>query len=560
MSNKMQTSSNGAGVSCESVTFAVEDVTPASSPLETCKPLEAVQALLNGGIERSATDESGQRNPMRGRVESCWSYSLDCVADIGHHPLLAAAHLAFSGHRPLVLSPDMIWVTIVQGFAQHIQLNPEAHRAFLVRHEGKRELIVDRDDMYRRSPENPWAEVVGEFASLLRRELGELAERLVSDFSTTGPLERTVSEIALLDVFQSYFTYTVGCICGIPSVTLEGTPSDWRKLREKVELLAPFGLDWWLRELRPICDQFARAAGGDIDLGHWRRLYKIRAVYGADVINGWLGKLIPYAKDFETGKFSKRNDLLDPAVDAEILRLEEEELKNGGERRVRFDAPGIRANMLPRGLSMVPITWKDSSGKRAMELLAGPIAVVQDRKTGALRPTLGWAVRDSSPIEQALFQLAEHMTEPAKAEPVRKTQSTPSYVIPTEAVRFYRDVEEAVIQGKNGAPLYRILPLALWAEREWIQEAKIDSGRMRMDEMFGMFRFAELSDGTELLIRLYRWQEKETHGVFVGQEQNGSPLAATGQKVAQSFTDFLLRALDGGSEPYFRRKGFVALA
>src|SRR5262249_39182131 len=155
-----------------------------------------------------------------------------------------------------------------------------------VRHQGKKQLTVERDDLHRGSPENPWAEVVADFVSLLRREVGPIADRLVCDFSTTGPVERTVSEVALLDGAQPYFSYHVVAVCGIPTVTLEGTPGDWSKLREKVELLAPFGLDWWLRELRPICDQFARAASGDVDRAHWQRLYKVRAVYGAEVING----------------------------------------------------------------------------------------------------------------------------------------------------------------------------------------------------------------------------------------------------------------------------------
>ena len=36
------------------------------------------------------------------------------------NPLIEAVHLAFSGHRPLVLSPDCIWLTIVQGFGHHV--------------------------------------------------------------------------------------------------------------------------------------------------------------------------------------------------------------------------------------------------------------------------------------------------------------------------------------------------------------------------------------------------------------------------------------------------------
>ena len=36
------------------------------------------------------------------------------------NPLIEAVHLAFSDHRSLVLSPDCIWLTIVQRFGQHV--------------------------------------------------------------------------------------------------------------------------------------------------------------------------------------------------------------------------------------------------------------------------------------------------------------------------------------------------------------------------------------------------------------------------------------------------------
>jgi hypothetical protein len=72
-------------------------------------------------------------------------------------------------------------------------------------------------------------------------------------------------------------------------------------------------------------------------------------------------------------------------------------------------------------------------------------------------------------------------------------------------------------------------------------------------------RFAELSDGTELIIKLHCREQKNTGAVFVGRRRDGESVAETGQKVARSFTDFLLRALDSGSEPYFRRAGFVPL-
>jgi len=33
-------------------------------------------------------------------------------------------------------------------------------------------------------------------------------------------------------------------LCGIPSITLEGTPGDWQLLRERVGLFSRFGLSW----------------------------------------------------------------------------------------------------------------------------------------------------------------------------------------------------------------------------------------------------------------------------------------------------------------------------
>ena len=50
---------------------------------------------------------------------------------------IAATHFAFSQHRPLVLSPDMIWVTILQGLAQHVKNHAEKLRSQFVGHQGE---------------------------------------------------------------------------------------------------------------------------------------------------------------------------------------------------------------------------------------------------------------------------------------------------------------------------------------------------------------------------------------------------------------------------------------
>lgn len=50
------------------------------------------------------------------------------------HPLFNAVHMAFSEHRPLLLTPDAIWMTIAQGFAIHINNNAEQLRQSFVAH------------------------------------------------------------------------------------------------------------------------------------------------------------------------------------------------------------------------------------------------------------------------------------------------------------------------------------------------------------------------------------------------------------------------------------------
>jgi hypothetical protein len=79
------------------ITFAVHEVERATRPLSTCKTQEALNALLDR------------------KVEVCSDYTADCIQKVSFHPLLAAAHFAFSQHRPLALSPDMIRVILVQG-------------------------------------------------------------------------------------------------------------------------------------------------------------------------------------------------------------------------------------------------------------------------------------------------------------------------------------------------------------------------------------------------------------------------------------------------------------
>ena len=75
-----------------------------------------------------------------------------CSHPDGVHPLLSAVARAFADHRPLVLSPDAVWLTIAQGVAQHVRLHAEELRPRLVRHAGRKRLNVIIDGRCRATP------------------------------------------------------------------------------------------------------------------------------------------------------------------------------------------------------------------------------------------------------------------------------------------------------------------------------------------------------------------------------------------------------------------------
>jgi hypothetical protein len=360
-------------------TFAVSDVSPATRPLAEVPYREAVKDFLGGPVE-------------------AWSSSSrTLIAGNRSHPLVGALHDAFSSHRPVSLSPDIIWLTICQGLAHHVNANAENLRHRFVTHEGTLTLRVRRDDFVKGSPENDWPGVFAEFSAAIREHLGDAHRLIVADFSTTGPVERAASEVVLLDATQAFFSYEVHTICGIPSVTLEGTPQDWRTIARRVQEFRAFDLDWWIDPLQDVCEQFVRAAEGTIDRGFWESIYKWNGPEGSGspYLSGWVLRLFPYLANPVArrglsrgtpgpGPFLHRNPWLVRPVDLSVITK-------------YWDPRGPGRDDLPCLPARAPFKWLYLGSQCEMEFVAGLVGVRQDPTTLCLRPEVGWAVRHALP-------------------------------------------------------------------------------------------------------------------------------------------------------------------
>lgn len=394
----------GAGVYGSSVvTFPVDDVTPAVTPLPT-RPFGELfpDALAFGG------------DP-----------ALPMLERDGVHPLLSAVARAFAEHRPLVLSPDAVWLTIANGVAQHVRLHAEELRPRLVRHTGKKRLTVTVEAMPNDAAS--WANTTESFAKLLAREIDD-ADLFECDFSTSTDVERTAGRVVLLDVYSPYFSLWLTSICGIPSITLTGTVEDWRRIRVRVDAIAGFGLQTWCRSLAPIADQFVRAAAGHPELAFWQRIYKPIDAYGGDVITGWVARFYPYLNGATV-------DVPNRLLELPIGEPRDVPADPGG----FYNGPGIVSTAVPATLSHVVVNVNDRicGDNRAVALHAGLVGVAQD-PDGALRPVAGWYVAPAAlELDDVIDRIVgEHDTTPAQEVPEEA---------PAEVVALYHRIGSATL-------------------------------------------------------------------------------------------------------------------
>lgn len=485
------------------VTFAIDDVKLAEQPLAEV-PFEA-------GC-RSLLKQAPFVTPLPETF---------VVQDIFYHPLIAATFLAFSQHRPLILSPDMIWTAIAQGAAQHINNHAEELRPLLVMHSGKRQIEIEREEWEYDSPE--WWQTN---IHLLREKMTasvqtQAREALLCEFSTTTDIERTVGEIVMLDAFKCYFDYTIKCVCGIPWITLEGTVADWQKLRQKIEGLTFLNMDWWLKRLRPICDEFIAFAEGHLNRKHWQNICKLTEAYDQTEINGWMVQLIPYTKNGATGDFDQLNPI--------------------------FNDGGITSNLLPTGVSEVPFKLNYLGlCEIDLKLTGGFLGLTQDNETLALRPLLAWGVTDNGQLSELLSIIrCKHMPNPPNP-----TSKLPEYEMNLQSLQaFYNEMDGASLFPHQSSPAFVILP------------AKDVAPPFSTDEIAEIFSDAPFTiKEWNQLLTICRNQDGS---VFVfstsGKEYNGKTIVPfyhlrdTGslpklRLVTTSFEDFLAKLLNSDGE------------
>lgn len=315
------------------------------------------------------------------------------VVSLYMNGFLQTIHDCYADHRPLIISPDAIWLLICQGFAIHLNTLPDSIRDTIYKSESKKILELRIDSLITNKCEY-WKQYIDYIAEKIKEDSKEDAYNLiVQNFSTTTPLIKTAYKATLLEAYQKAYSYLAISGCGIPKITLTGTKEDWENIYLKVDGFKKYGLEEWVDNLKPILKEFCNAYSGSVNKEFWNSIYKTKEVYVTTYVSGWIIKFFPYLKDF-----SVKNDSGYFYWDHKFKYVPNKLLKGDD-----YVFSKLTTYEFPSGYTKTPIKWLNyyTSKNGAPDtipivLYAGFLGVSQSPDK-SLSPLISWAIcRDST--------------------------------------------------------------------------------------------------------------------------------------------------------------------
>eukprot|EP01122_Echinamoeba_exundans_P008202 TRINITY_DN2679_c0_g1_i1.p1 TRINITY_DN2679_c0_g1~~TRINITY_DN2679_c0_g1_i1.p1 ORF type:complete len:1318 (-),score=223.37 TRINITY_DN2679_c0_g1_i1:55-4008(-) len=235
-----------------------------------------------------------------------------------HKNMISYLVLAYDAHLSVVLSPDMVFYTLLCELADTIKSNPEMYsRLFTQTPEEKSTTFF-----FQKDPAEIDLDVV---CDQLQASIPVDASAFRASFTTTDAASRLAMNAAFADAMGCY-TFYVGGLCGIPRVRVLGSKSDWQQIEQKLEKWhSIFGSTESAKqeedEETPVPDRtlqwikLAQSCVRDIytkrDPAFWKEMMTIdRCNCGTtDAITGWITRLYrcckPHTRYGKTWYYSK---------------------------------------------------------------------------------------------------------------------------------------------------------------------------------------------------------------------------------------------------------------
>lgn len=299
----------------------------------------------------------------------------------------------YDEHRPLILTPDIIWLAITQAVSIHLNQNLKEYQIKIFKDTSNSTIeIRKRDDSLSFQKDN-WSKILTTISEEVNNNVNKnYYSFFVPKFSTSTQVVKTAFEITMLDAFKKKFTYVGESGCGIPTITIKGTIQDWQWIYDNLHLLNDIGLGKWADELKLIIEQFINASKGRIDRIFWQNIYKNSEEYNSYFISGWVVKLFPYLEDTEDAIIAEEGE---DNYDG-LLKFKQAYKKNPFLYNQDYLKSTLATNDFPSGLSSINFRWDDFFREKITHLnfYAGFMGIKQ-YKNKALETFISWAITDT---------------------------------------------------------------------------------------------------------------------------------------------------------------------
>ncbi|MBR2089408.1 MAG: DUF4419 domain-containing protein [Fibrobacter sp.] len=275
---------------------------------------------------------------------------------------------AYAAHNSIEINPDDIWLTILNGIRLHVKNNRDSLKDRFVSQGADTAIEIRNDSLSRNITYEEWHGVIADlFDSLQEKIPVETGEPLNVKFSTTSPIDYNISRSLVMAVASEYYTYTWAVACGIPQIKVNGTKLDWSLLKDSFNKLASrLNLEWWVKELNPILDEFINVFDGKINLIHWRSIFKkVFEESGCDrriTVDGWITKFYPYIGRDKPERRNEWNGAIDLMTD------------------------------IPKGVTDVDINWIYAGKTIPLKIYTGFVGIQVDTTRKMLKASRGYAL------------------------------------------------------------------------------------------------------------------------------------------------------------------------
>ena len=336
----------------------------------------------------------------------------------GKSGFFEAIFYAYHNHLALRLSPDDVWVAIMQAVSLHITNKSEELRDRFVNFKDQKTLTVVVNPWTGSSAN--WQQGFQGFSTLINENLIPEAQGLVKPkFSTTTPVSSAVCDVVIMDCFKNYFKYSLRGGCGIPKVTLTGTVDDWVLLKTQAEkLIAYADLAWWIPYIVPILEEFVNFMKGVTNVKFWDCIIKPCPAAGSgnyfwkegyhERMSGWFANFFPhtvtpvmgFASNVEQQKQieAKNRYMLTLAElyaihDQFEAKIKTAESKVLSEYMIKLKH-GFEMKYLPSNISVVGVDFQNmvTGEKYRAVLQAGFFGYKYSEENKEISPCMGWCV------------------------------------------------------------------------------------------------------------------------------------------------------------------------